>query len=88
MVCFKILITDQKLTVPDFSIFLKGGSSIDKITEVKPKADWITEKIWNNVLVLSQHCFANESVPFFKSLPLEIKNKIDVWKKFLVSVNT
>ena len=53
MVCFKILITDNKLTVSDFSMFLKGGSSIDKITEVKPKADWITEKIWNNVLVLS-----------------------------------
>ena len=82
MVCFKILITDLKLTVADFSIFLKGGSSIDKVTEIKPKADWITEKIWNNVLVLSQHCFANESVPFFKSLPSEIKNKIDVWKKW------
>jgi dynein heavy chain len=83
MVCFKILITDKKLNSSDVSLFLRAGAVIDKsIAKPKPTVDWLSEKMWMNVIALAQHCFFNQTVPFFKSLPEQIQTNIDVWKKW------
>lgn len=67
MVCFKILITDKKLSIADVNQFLKAGNAVDKseVLKMPEKADWITEKMWNNVNALSRHCFNGQNVPFF-----------------------
>jgi len=83
MVCFKILITDKKLSSDDTSLFLKAGAAVDKSSmKPKPSADWLTDKVWMNVIALSNHKFMSESTPFFKSLPDSITSTIDNWKKW------
>lgn len=65
------------------SIFLKGGAALDKSDyKPKPNADWLVEKMWINILALSLHSFTNEGINFFKNLPDQISNNIEVWKKW------
>ena len=88
MVCFKILITDKKLTSNDISLFLTAGNSLDKTNyKPKPTPDWITEKMWTNILALSLHCFSSEGIPFFKTLPESIQNNLDDWKDWAYKKN-
>ena len=83
MVCFKILITNEKLSNDDISLFLKAGNTVDKSSmKAKPQCDWLKEKQWKNIIALSQHKFLNDGVPFFKTLPDAIQNNLDVWKKW------
>ena len=83
MVCFKIMLTSKILLGKDISLFLKAGAAVDKSTaKPKPTVDWLTEKMWMNVTAISQHCFSSETVPFFKVLPEQIQNNLDVWKKW------
>lgn len=70
MVCYKIMITNKKINQGDLSIFLKGGAALDKSDyRPKPNADWLTEKMWINILALSLHSFTNEGINFYKNLP-------------------
>ena len=57
MICFKILITAEKLTNGDVNIFLKGGSSLDIKSERSKPFTWMSDKIWLNVIALSRHHF-------------------------------
>jgi dynein heavy chain len=83
MVCFKIQITDEKITSEDVSVFLKSGDALDK-TDYKPKpqAEWLNEKMWTNILALSNHKFGPDQNQIFKNLPEQLTNQIDVWKKW------
>ena len=84
MLCFKIMITGKLITPGDISLFLKAGAALDKSHyKPKPSPDWISPRMWNHVLALSNHCFSNENVPFFKSLPESIANNLDIWKKWV-----
>ena len=83
MVCFKILTTAKTITSNDISLLLKAGNSLDKSEmRSKPAPDWITVKMWNNITVLSLHCFGGENIPFFKSLPEQLVNNLEEWKKW------
>lgn len=48
----------------------------------KPPADWINEKMWNNIVALSIHKFNNENNAFFRSLVDVVRTNIEVWKKW------
>ena len=88
MVCFKILITNNKLNSNDISILLKAGNALDKSDQKKkPNPDWVNPKMWNNILALSLHCFNSENIPFFKNLPDHFQNNLDVWKKWAYEKN-
>ena len=83
MLCFKSMITDKRITPNDVSLFLKAGDALDKTNHrPKPSPDWITARMWNNVLALSNHCFSKDNVPFFKNLPDSMINNLDMWKKW------
>lgn len=83
MLCFKILITANKINNADVSVFLKAGDALDKAdAKPKPNADWISEKMWNNILALSIHKFNGDNIAFYKNLPETIQSNVDVWKKW------
>jgi dynein heavy chain len=88
MVSFKILITDKKLNSEDVSLFLKAGAAVDKSSmKPKPSAEWISDRTWMNIIAISNHRFASESVPFFKTLPDSITSSMDTWKKWAYERN-
>lgn len=83
MVCFKVLITSKKITNADVSLFLKAGDALDKADYIpKPNADWINEKMWNNLIALSLHKFKNDNQPFFRSICEYVSNNTELWKKW------
>lgn len=83
MICFKIQITDGKISSEDIAMFLKSGDALDKSDyKPKPSAEWLNEKMWTNLLALASHKFGQEQNQVFKILPDQISNQIDVWKKW------
>jgi dynein heavy chain len=69
VIVFKILVTAGKITNDDVGIFLKGGADLDARSEKPKPFNFITEKAWLNILALSRHHFARETVAFFRELP-------------------
>jgi dynein heavy chain len=69
MICFKIMITAEKITNADVNIFLKGGASLDAKSERSKPFSFITDKVWLNILALSRHHFGNDPLAFFRELP-------------------
>jgi len=73
MICFKIMITAEKITNSDVNIFLKGGASLDAKSERSRPFTFISDKQWLNVLALSRHHFGSDPLAFFRDLPDSIQ---------------
>ena len=69
MICFKILVTAEKISNADVNIFLKGGASLDIKSERSRPFTFITDKAWLNILALSKHHFGSDPLAFFRDLP-------------------
>jgi dynein heavy chain len=80
MVSFKIMVTAQKITNADVSIFLKGGAAMDSKTERAKPYNFITDKAWMNILALSKHFFGGDSLAFFRELPESFQRNEALWK--------
>jgi len=83
MMCFKIQTTAQKINSMDIGIFLKAGASLDVKQEKARPFNFITDKIWLNVLNISRHCFGGSPVPFFKELPDSMQRNENQWKTWI-----
>lgn len=57
MMCFKIQTTAQKISSSDIGIFLKSGASLDIKNEKNRPVQFISDKVWLNILALSRHNF-------------------------------
>lgn len=55
MMCFKILVTDKRISNNDVSMFLKSGASLDQKAERVRPFNFLTDKSWMNILALSRH---------------------------------
>lgn len=80
MICFKILTTAEKITNGDVNIFLKGGASLDAKSERAKPFNFITDKVWLNILALSRHHFGSDPLAFFRDLPDSIQRNEAQWK--------
>tara|TARA_B110000503_G_C7159825_1_gene419120 strand:+ start:2044 stop:2262 length:219 start_codon:yes stop_codon:yes gene_type:complete len=69
MICFKLLVTAEKISNGDVNIFLKGGASLDIKSERARPFNFITDKAWLNILALSKHHFGSDPLAFFRDLP-------------------
>jgi len=83
MICFKILITAEKLTNGDVNIFLKGGSSLDIKSERSKPFMWMSDKIWLNVIALSRHHFGQDPLAFYRDLPESMTRNEQQWKTWI-----
>ena len=80
MMCFKILVTAQKLTLDDVSAFLKGGAALDVRTEKqRPLFNWLNDNAWLNIIALSKHRFSNDQQPFFRELVDLVQSNDQQW---------
>lgn len=75
--------TAGKITNEDVGIFLKAGADLDARSEKAKPFSFITEKAWLNVLALSRHHFAKESVAFYRELPESMARNETLWKQWV-----
>jgi len=85
MVCFNLMLRDNKITGGDVAMFLKGGSTLD-VTERSPMK-FMEDAAWNNCRALTKHVFQGETVPFFRELIQSIERNENVWKTWLEGNN-
>lgn len=57
MMCLRILINENVLTMADVGIFLKAGAAVD---DKNKKFNWMEKKTWDNIVALSKHKFGIE----------------------------
>ena len=86
MICFKVLITANKLTSSDIGMFLKAGAGEDiKTARARPQGNqfnFIDEKAWLNILAFSKHSFGESTVSNFKELPDLVQKNQPGWIQF------
>ena len=80
MMCFKILVTANKITNSDISMFLKMGASLDAKGERQKPFSFIGDKAWLNIIALSRHHFGSDSLAFFRELPDSMQRNETTWK--------
>lgn len=81
ILCTKIMIAAERLPMNVLMFLLSGGDIVDSSKIISnPSPDWITEKIWENVLKLSQlNCFNGFTDSFISNL--------SKWKSFYDSID-
>lgn len=82
MMCLRILMKENVLTVADIAMFLKAGAAVD---DKNKKFSWMEKKTWDNIVVLSKQKFGPEQTMFYKGVIDCVSRSGPEWRAFYES---